>query len=312
MPTRTYRPIHVATLASGMDLVLPLHEIVGDKPGPTLGISAGIHGEEAVGVEVVYRFMQSLDPSALRGRLLVLPVANPSSYAAISRHTPIDGGNLNRLFPGHRDGQLTEQLAFVMSEQFLRRIDNYVDLHAGGAYPTVDYVYILNAEPLSRAFGSPLLYRAKETLAGTSVTVTTERNVPSVVVELGGGDVEQTTYVARGLHGEVNIRDALRMLRGGSRCSAPSTPGRCAGRSCSTPRRRSARCRPCRSSLPYTGAAGPERVWSGRRASALSPTAMASSSSTPTHSMATGTTGGETRTSGLRLRGLTTSASSPG
>src|SRR2546428_5646140 len=214
MPTRTYRPIHVATLASGMDLVLPLHEIVGDKPGPTLGISAGIHGEEAVGVEVVYRFMQSLDPSALRGRLLVLPVANPSSYAAISRHTPIDGGNLNRLFPGHRDGQLTEQLAFVMSEQFLRRIDNYVDLHAGGAYPTVDYVYILNAEPLSRAFGSPLLYRAKETLAGTSVTVTRERNVPSVVVELGGGDVEQTTYVARGLQGLANILKTLGILRG--------------------------------------------------------------------------------------------------
>src|SRR5439155_1394505 len=91
MPTRTYRPIHVATLASGMDLVLPLHEIVGDKPGPTLGISAGIHGEEAVGAEVVYRFMQSLDPSALRGRLLVLPVANPFSYAATSRHTPSDG-----------------------------------------------------------------------------------------------------------------------------------------------------------------------------------------------------------------------------
>src|SRR5437667_9260445 len=136
MPTRTYRPIHVATLASGMDLVLPLHEIVGDRPGPTLGISAGIHGEEAVGVEVVYRFMQSLDPSAMRGRLLVLPVANPFSYAAISRHTPIDGGNLNRLFPRNRDGQLTEQLAFANSEQFVLSNDNKEHLHAGRAYHT--------------------------------------------------------------------------------------------------------------------------------------------------------------------------------
>jgi len=214
MPTRTYRPIHVATLASGMDLVLPLHEIIGDQSGPTLGISAGIHGEEAVGVEIVYRFMQTHDPGALRGRLLVLPVANPFSYAAISRHTLIDGGNLNRVFPGNRDGQLTEQLAFAMTEQFLRTLDYYVDLHAGGAYPTVDYVYILNAEPLSRAFGSPLLYRAKEMLTGTSVTVTRERNVPSVVVELGGGDVEQTSYVARGLQGLANILKTLGMLPG--------------------------------------------------------------------------------------------------
>src|SRR5207245_10473544 len=104
MPTRTYRPIHVATLASGMDLVLPLHGSVGDKPGPTLGISAGIHGEEAVGVEVVYRFMQSLDPSALRDRLLVLPVANPFSYAASSRQTPLHGRNLHRHLPAHYEG----------------------------------------------------------------------------------------------------------------------------------------------------------------------------------------------------------------
>jgi len=214
MPTRTYRPLRVATLASGMDLVLPLHEIAGDRLGPTLGISAGIHGEEAVGVEIVYRFLQTFDLSGLSGRLLVLPVANPFSYAAISRQTHIDGGNLNRVFPGNRDGQLTEQLAHTISEEFLRKIDYYVDLHAGGAYPTVDYVYIFNAEPLSRAFGSPLLYRATEMLAGTSISVTRERNVPSVVVELGGGDVDQTSYVARGLQGLANVLRTLRMLPG--------------------------------------------------------------------------------------------------
>ncbi len=214
MPTRTYRPIHVATLASGMDLVLPMHEIAGDRPGPTLGISAGIHGEEAVGVEIVVRFLQTFDLSGLVGRLLVLPVANPFSYAAVTRHTLIDGGNLNRVFPGNREGQLTDQLAYTISQEFLRTIDYYVDLHAGGAYPTVDYVYILNAEPLSRAFGSPLLYRAKETLAGTSITVTRERDIPSVVVELGGGDVDQTPYVARGLQGLANVLRTLKMLPG--------------------------------------------------------------------------------------------------
>ena len=214
MPTRTYRPIHVATLASGMEVTLPLHEIVGDRDGPTLGISAGIHGEEAVGVEIVYRFLTTFDLNGLGGRLLVLPVANPLSYATISRVTPIDGGNLNRVFPGNPDGLFTEQLAHKMTEGFLRKIDYYVDMHAGGAYPTVDYVYILNAEDLSRAFGSRLLYRAKETLAGTSVSVTRELNIPSVVVELGGGDVDQSAYVRRGIPGLANVLRMLKMLPG--------------------------------------------------------------------------------------------------
>ena len=214
MPTRTYRPIHVATLASGMEVTLPLHEIVGDRDGPTLGISAGIHGEEAVGVEIVYRFLTTFDLNGLSGRLLVLPVANPLSYATISRVTPTDGGNLNRVFPGNPDGLLTEQFAHKMTEGFLRKIDYYVDMHAGGAYPTVDYVYILNAEDLSRAFGSRLLYRAKETLAGTSVSVTRALNIPSVVVELGGGDVDQSAYVRRGISGLANVLRTLEMLPG--------------------------------------------------------------------------------------------------
>lgn len=214
MPTRTYHPIHVATLASGTELILPVHEITGDRDGPTLGISAAIHGEEAVGVEIVYRFLTTFDLSGLAGRLLVLPVANPFTYAAITRFTPIDGGNLNRVFPGNRDGLLTEQLAHTVTEHFLRKINFYVDLHAGGAYPTVDYVYILNAENLSRAFGSRLLYRAQEALAGTSISVTRELNIPSVVVELGGGDIDQSEYIRRGIQGLANILRTVKMLPG--------------------------------------------------------------------------------------------------
>jgi predicted deacylase len=181
-----------------------------------LGISAGIHGEEAVGVEIVYRFLTSYDLRGLAGRLLVLPVANPFSYAAITRNTPIDMMNLNRIFPGNPDGMLTEQMAHKMAEGYLKALDFYVDLHAGGAYPTVDYVYIINAEPLSRAFGSRLLFRPKEPPTGTSISVTRARNTPSVVVELGGGDVDQADYVRRGIAGLANILKTVKMLPGDS------------------------------------------------------------------------------------------------
>ncbi|MDR7466171.1 MAG: succinylglutamate desuccinylase/aspartoacylase family protein [Armatimonadota bacterium] len=218
MPTRTYRPVPVGTLASGTGLFLPVHEIRGEAPGPTVGISAGIHGEEATGVEIVCRFLETADLRGLAGRLLVMPVANPLSYAAVSRGTPIDMMNLNRVFPGHAGGHLTEQMAHKIVEEFLRPLDVYIDLHAGGSTPTVDYVYIINAEPLSRAFGSSLLYRPRDPLPGTSISVTRDLGIRSVVVELGGGRVDQSAYVARGIAGLLNILRTLGVLPG------PATP----------------------------------------------------------------------------------------
>jgi predicted deacylase len=211
--------IPVTTLASGGDLAIWLHEYAGTGDGPTLGLCAAIHGDEAVSVEILWRFAQRLRALSFKGRILMLPVANPLALEGRSRHSPLDMQNMNRVFPGDPSGWVTEQLADAVTRNFLERIDVLVDLHAGGYYPTVDYVYITNAEHLSRAFGSPLLYRpqpgkAGTVFGGTSTGVTRERNVPSVTVELGGGDVDQSAYVARGLNGIANIMHVLGMLDG--------------------------------------------------------------------------------------------------
>jgi predicted deacylase len=205
----------VATLASGAELSLYVHEIRGSRPGPTFGIVSGVHGDEFNGPEIVYRFVKELDPSELSGRLLVCPVANPHAYAAISRFTPIDGTNLNRIMPGDADGTLTEMLAQVLTREVLEKVDAYVDVHSGGAYPTVDYTYILNAEDLSRAAGFPVLYRPAEGgFLGTTTRVTVARGVPSVVLEIGGGAVAQEPYVARGVAALKNMLRLKGMLAG--------------------------------------------------------------------------------------------------
>jgi predicted deacylase len=211
--------IPVTTLASGGELSIWVHEYVGSGGGPTLGLCAAIHGDEAVSVEILWRFRQRLSALPFKGRVLMLPVANPLALEGRSRHSPLDMQNLNRVFPGDPSGWVTEQLAHAVTRNFLEKIDVLVDLHAGGYYPTVDYVYITNAEELSRAFGSPLLYRpqpgrAGTVFGGTSTGVTRARGVPSVTVELGGGDVDQTAYVERGLAGIENIMRALGMLAG--------------------------------------------------------------------------------------------------
>jgi predicted deacylase len=211
----TLTRIPLTVLASGAEVQLVLHELVGRRgAGPTLGISAAIHGDEAVGVEILYHLRQRLDPAILRGRILLLPVANPLAYQANTRNTPLDMTNLNRVFPGDPAGWFTEHLADIITRLFLLELDAYVDLHAGGAYPTVDYVYVFTDERLSRSFGSRYLYRPAQPFAGTSTGVVAERGRPAMVVELGGGDVDQAEYVGRGVQGLLNVMQTLEMLPG--------------------------------------------------------------------------------------------------
>jgi predicted deacylase len=94
-------------------------------------------------------------------------------------------------------------------------VDVLLDLLRGDR-PTVDYIYIRNAEELSRAFGSRVLYRQTEgkegtIFSGTSVGVAEKRGILAVTVELGGGLVDQRPYVARGVRGIANILSKLGM-----------------------------------------------------------------------------------------------------
>jgi predicted deacylase len=217
---RNLRRVVFSHLASGAEAALTLHEVVGGRgAGPTIGISGAVHGDEATGTQTIMALMRQFDDADLKGRLLLLPVANPYSFEAKTRHNPIDDLNLNRVFPGLPGGWFSEQLAHAIVEQFLSKIDVLIDIHSGGALPTVDYIYIFNDEKLSRAFGSKLLYRAGDpssgtTYAGTLSGLSVERGIPTVTVELGGGAIDQAPYVARGVAGLVNVLRSLGALPG--------------------------------------------------------------------------------------------------
>lgn len=214
------RRVALAPFANGTELALYFHEVKGNQgDGPTLGISAAIHGNEPTGTHTVMELARRHGEGGFRGRLLLLPVANPLAFEANSRRTPLDGQNLNRVFPGDPGGWFTEQLADRIKTEFLEHIDAYVDLHSGTDRPTVDYVFIHNAETLSRSFGSRILFRAEEGKEGpvfkaSTKSVTIALDVPSVTVELGGGLIDQSPYVARSVAGIENIMRTLGMLDG--------------------------------------------------------------------------------------------------
>ncbi len=213
-----FKKIPIATMANGTEVALHLHEVAGSLgDGPTVGLCAGIHGNERTGTEIVLETARRYADGRFKGRLLLLPVANPHAFAANHRHTTVDELNLNRVFPGDDHGWFSDILAAKITSEFLERVDVLLDIHSGGDRPTVDYIYIRNAEELSRVFGSRVLYRQTQgkegtIFEGTSIGVTEHRGVPSVTVELGGGLVDQRPYVKRGVRGVGNIFAKLGMI----------------------------------------------------------------------------------------------------
>lgn len=208
------------THADGSDALLFVHELVGEQDGPTIGISGSIHGNENAGSQTVLELFRILKDLPLKGRILLLPVANPRAFAVNHRFTPLDELNLNREFPGSPRGNYTQQLADALANNYFNELDYHIDLHSGTDRPTVDYVYIWNDEPLSRAFGSKCLYRPVEgkegtVYAGTTKSVTMDRHGTKVVtVELGGGIVDQGPYVERTLNGLLNMLRHLGVIEG--------------------------------------------------------------------------------------------------
>ena len=206
--------IDVATMATGFDLKVAAHILESGKAGPTVGLTAGIHGDELLPIEVIRRVFENLDTSEVTGRIVAVPLANPLAFETFTRHTPTDMHNLNRMFPGDKDAWITELLAKALTDFLVPQLDVLVDLHSGGAVPTVDYVYALNDLELSRAFLFPTLYRGSSYPGSLGTHFIEETNNPVVVAEIGGGGQQDDRYLQRGIEGVMNVLRRLGVIPG--------------------------------------------------------------------------------------------------
>ncbi len=170
--------------------------VLNGGPGPTMLLSAGVHGDEYEGQIVLRRLLRDLDPTFLRGRLILLPALNLPAVRAARRCSPVDGVNMNRAFPGDPDGGPTAQLAHYVEQELLPLCQAAVDLHSGGTaseYLPCAYVYaggpMADAKKrLSNAFGAPLAVVVGATAETRSLSAACERRlVPMISAELGGG-----------------------------------------------------------------------------------------------------------------------------
>ncbi|MBF8185285.1 succinylglutamate desuccinylase/aspartoacylase family protein [Nonomuraea sp. K274] len=209
----TVAQIPVTTLAGGHRLELTVHTLRGASEGPRMVMFGGIHGDEPMGSETVRRLLESIDPAQLAGTIVAVPVANPYAHQALTRNTPLDGVNLNRIFPGNRGGTVTEQLAAVLSE-ILEGADYFIDFHSGGNFATVEYAYIHDAgAEMSRAYGTSVLYHGHPYI-GSATGWALEKGVRCMVSELGGGGQRIEDYLRKGVDGTLNVLRTVGMLPG--------------------------------------------------------------------------------------------------
>lgn len=168
--------------------------------GPTALLIAGNHGDEYEGQIALSNLAREIEAHQVSGRLLILPALNAPAVAAGRRVSPLDDGNLNRLFPGNAAGSPTEMIAHYVCEVLIPMADVVVDLHSGGR--SLSYVVSTLVRPgrtadeheallrLMRLFGAPIGFVSDGTGGGGLTTLAAaaqERGALALTTELGGG-----------------------------------------------------------------------------------------------------------------------------
>ena len=192
--TRHEFALEVVALGDGGELRLPVKVLAGRGARPVFVVVAGIHGDEAEGILALLDLWQALDPRDLRGRLVIVPVANPPAFAAGRRTSPIDDLDLNRVFPGRPDGSATQQLAHVLFHRLVAGADLLFTLHSwysqGVAEDFIECPRSLagggakaRAAALASGFGR---VRVLDWPAGLLAGVANDAGIPAIEAEIGG------------------------------------------------------------------------------------------------------------------------------
>lgn len=119
---------------AGVDaaLSIPVVVVQGMRPGPVLALVSGLHGTEYASIIALEKVIERLDPSALSGTVIVIPLVNVRSFEQKVAHVnPIDNKSMNRFYPGKMDGTQTERASYLITKQVVDRCDHLIDLHGG-------------------------------------------------------------------------------------------------------------------------------------------------------------------------------------
>ena len=222
-------PVPLLEVDLGDPWPIPVTVIHGIRPGPTITVLGGIHGDELTGASACTHLLSNaftdigkpLDPNQMAGTLRIVPVVNLPGYRSKSRYFP-DGRDLNRNFPGDFKGSTTKRVAAQVWKYLLNDSDAIIDLHSAAKGRSnmpqirVDLAHA-GSNILAKAFGIEILLDSKPP-KGSLRKAANEQDIPSITYEGGGANLIDNTTVKVAIHGVMNILRSLRMV--------PGTPNR--------------------------------------------------------------------------------------
>ena len=184
----------------------------GTKPGPTMCLTAAIHGDELNGIEIVRRVMYELKAVKLTGAVIGVPIVNLEGFKRASRYLP-DRRDLNRYFPGRVSGSYASRIAYSFFHKIVEKCDFLIDIHTGSQDRTnLPQIRADLNQPrvadLASKLGSIVVLQSRGG-SGTLRRATTDAGIPAVTLETGAPNDLQKDAVEKGVD---TIAAALRSL----------------------------------------------------------------------------------------------------
>jgi predicted deacylase len=214
----------VAKLQTQNSIEVPVFINRSKKPGPTVLITAGIHGDEVNGVEIVRQVIAKGINKPKKGTIICVPLINVFGFIQMDREFP-DGRDLNRVFPGSKKGSLASRVANKLMTEIVPHADLILDFHTGGADRfNAPQVRIVKGEivldELSQVFGAPfVLYsdNVNKSFRNTCYKL----GIPLLLFEGGKSFHIDPIVTNTGVNGVKRILNHLDMLHSKFKVSAP-------------------------------------------------------------------------------------------
>lgn len=217
----------VAKLYTDADVSLPIHIIRARKPGPTIFISAAVHGDELNGIEIIRRLISQKNFKIIRGTVIAVPMVNVYGVVNQSRYMP-DRRDLNRCFPGSAKGSLAARVAHIFLNEIVNHCDYGIDLHTGAIHrsnlPQIrGDMEDEETKELAQVFGVPVVLHST-IIDGSLRDAAVKNNTKVLLYEAGEALRFDEFSIRAGIRGIENVLQHLGLMRKKPRKKKPTDP----------------------------------------------------------------------------------------
>lgn len=207
--------INIDRLPTGTLIDIPVYVFNAQKPGPTILVQAGLHGDEINGIEIVRRMLAEKRFNIECGAVIAVPVLNIFGFIHFSRDVP-DGKDVNRSFPGSKTGSMANRIAYHYVSEILNQIDFGIDLHTGSGqrhnFPQIRYTEEDEmSTTLAKVFNAPISF-SSNLIEGSFRDAAFRLGKPTIVFEAGESMRFDDYSILEGMQGILNVLKHFKMI----------------------------------------------------------------------------------------------------